>query len=79
MIQCRKFYILCFVSTKYISFVTENIICTSLHCSDVELKLYVSWVAYKNMIQCQKIYILCFVSTKYISVDTEYIVSTTAY
>ena len=26
MIQCQKIYILCFISTKYISFVTEYIV-----------------------------------------------------
>ena len=50
MIQCQKIYILCFISTKYISFVTEYIVSMAVHCSDVDL------------IQCQKIYTLCFVS-----------------
>ena len=63
MIQCQKIYILCFVSTKCISFVTEYIVSKAVHCSDVDL------------IQCQKIYILCFVSTKYICVVTEHIIS----
>ena len=63
MIQCQKIYILCFVSTKYISFVTEYIVSMAIHCSDVDL------------IQSQKIYTLCFVSTKCICVVTERIIS----
>ena len=47
MIQCQKIYILCFVSTKYISFVTEYIVSMAVQCSDV------------GLIQCQKIYTLC--------------------
>ena len=42
---------LCFISTKHISFVTEYIVSMAVHCSDVDL------------IQCQKFYILCFIST----------------
>ena len=63
IIQCQKIYILCFVSTKYISFVTEYIVSMAVQCSDVHL------------IQCQKIYTLCYVSTKYICVVTEHIIS----
>ena len=63
MIQCQKIYILCFVSTKHFSFVTEYIVSMAVHCSNVDL------------IQCQKIYTLCFVSTKYICVVTEHIIS----
>ena len=63
VIQCQKIYILCFVSTKYISFVTEYIVSMAFQCSDV------------GLIQCQKIYTLCFVSTKHICVVTEHIIS----
>ena len=63
MIQRQKIYILCFVSTKYISFVTEYIVSMAVQCSDV------------GLIQCQKIYTLCFVSTKHICVVTEHIIS----
>ena len=54
---------MCFVSTKYISFITEYIVSMAVHCSDVDL------------IKCQKISTLCFVSTKYICVVTEHIIS----
>ena len=62
MIQFQKFYMLCFISTKYISLVTEYIVSMAVHCSNVDL------------IQCQRIYTLCFVSTKYICVVTEHII-----
>ena len=43
MIQCQEIYILCFVSTKYFSFVTEYIVSMAVKCSDV------------GLIQCHKI------------------------
>ena len=61
MIQCQKIYILCFISTKYISFATEYSVSMAVQCSDADL------------IQFQNIYTLCFVSTKYICVVTEHI------
>ena len=45
--QCQKIYILCSISTKYISFVTDILISMAVQCSDVDL------------IQLQKICILC--------------------
>ena len=57
LIQCQKISILCFVSTKYISFVTEYIVSMAVQRSDVDLIQ-----CHKNLyfvFRFDKIYLFC--------------------